>query len=257
MNGRGPMTALAAVNAATDITVKNPATAFGKFFPVAVASNAKVLFPVVTASGGADAALIAGTTLLLDGRRYRVKARGTGAGIDGASKVTLSENYAGGSLEQVCTDCIATATAATPVVSTKGSATGDVGELLNIVAGDRILQGDSVHGDFLTTVASIATQDTITTSIGGAFGTAAHIAASDVAATTAGATGSKAMYKTRYGALGAAAVARITEVATGANTYQYVAQCSNRGTCDSATGLCKCFKGYANDNCDKQNMLAM
>jgi hypothetical protein len=257
VNGRGPMIALAAVNAATDITVKNPATAFGKFFPVAVASNAKVLFPVVTASGGADAALIAGTTLLLDGRRYRVKARGTGAGIDGASKVTLSENYAGGSLEQVCTDCIATTVAATPVVSTKGSATNDVGELLNIVAGDRILQGDSVHGDFLTTVASIATQDTITTSIGGAFGTAAHIAASNVAATTAGAAGSKAMYKTRYGALGAAAVARITEVATGANTYQYVAQCANRGTCDSATGLCKCFKGYAGDNCAKQNMLSM
>jgi hypothetical protein len=256
VNGRGPMTALAAVNAATDITVKNPATAFGKFFPRTVAADTKMLFPVVTASGGADANLIAGTTLLLDGRRYRVKARGTGAGIDGASKVTLSENYAGGSLQQVCTDCIVTVTVATPVVSTVGSAAGDVGELLNIVAGDRILEGGKVHGDFLTTVVSIATQNTITTSTGGAFGSAAHIGA-DVAATSAGQTGSKAMYKTRYGALGAAAVARITEVATGANTYQYVAQCSNRGTCDSATGLCKCFKGYANDNCDKQNMLAM
>jgi hypothetical protein len=254
VNGRGPMTALAAVSAATDITVKNPATAFGKFFPRTV-TNAKMLFPVVTASGGADTDLIAGTTLLLDGRRYRVKARGTGTGIDGASKVTLSENYAGGSLQLVCTDCIVTVTVATPVVSTVGSAAGDVGELLNIVAGDRILQGGSVHGDFLTTVVSIANQNTITTSIGGAFGSAAHIGA-DVAATTAG-TATKAMYKTRYGALGAAAVARITEVATGANTYQYVAQCSNRGTCDSATGLCKCFKGYANDNCDKQNMLAM
>ena len=38
--------------------------------------------------------------------------------------------------------------------------------------------------------------------------------------------------------------------------YQYVAQCSNRGTCDSATGLCKCFKGYSHDNCNTQNMLA-
>ena len=113
-----------------------------------------------------------------------------------------------------------------------------------------------MHGDYLTTVASIATQDTITTSIGGAFGTAAHVAA-DVAATTAGAAGSLAMYKTRYGAMGAAAVALVTEVATGANAYQYVAQCANRGTCDSATGLCKCFKGYAGANCAKQNMLSM
>ena len=47
------------------------------------------------------------------------------------------------------------------------------------------------------------------------------------------------------------------KVAAGANTYKYVAQCANRGTCDSATGVCKCFKGYANDNCNKQNMLAM
>ena len=39
-------------------------------------------------------------------------------------------------------------------------------------------------------------------------------------------------------------------------TYQYVAQCSNRGSCDASTGLCKCFKGYSNDNCDTQNMLA-
>jgi len=257
VNGRGPMTALAAVATTdTDITVANPATEFGKFFPVAVASNAKLLYPVAVPAGGGDATLLAGTTLLLDGRRYRVKARGTGAGIDGASKVTLSENYAGGSLEQVCTDCIATSTLATPVVSTKGSATGDVGELLNIVAGDRILAGGKVHGDFLTTVASIATQDTITTSIGGAFGTAAHVAA-NVAETTADTASSLAMYKTRYGAMGAAAVARVTEVATGANAYQYVAQCANRGTCDSATGLCKCFKGYAGANCAKQNMLSM
>merc|ERR1712167_110422 len=47
----------------------------------------------------------------------------------------------------------------------------------------------------------------------------------------------------------------ITEAA-GGTTYQYVAQCSNRGSCDASTGLCKCFKGYSNDNCDTQNMLA-
>merc|ERR1711937_261002 len=47
----------------------------------------------------------------------------------------------------------------------------------------------------------------------------------------------------------------VTE-AVGGTTYQYVSQCSNRGACDSSTGVCKCFKGYSNDNCDTQNMLA-
>ena len=48
----------------------------------------------------------------------------------------------------------------------------------------------------------------------------------------------------------------VTESDTAA-TFQYVSQCANRGTCDSSTGICKCFKGYSNDNCDNQNMLAM
>merc|ERR1711907_766873 len=33
----------------------------------------------------------------------------------------------------------------------------------------------------------------------------------------------------------------VTE-AVGGTTYQYVSQCSNRGACDSSTGVCKCFK---------------
>merc|ERR1711977_809236 len=32
----------------------------------------------------------------------------------------------------------------------------------------------------------------------------------------------------------------------GTTTFQYVSQCSNRGTCNSSTGVCKCFKGYSN-----------
>jgi len=38
--------------------------------------------------------------------------------------------------------------------------------------------------------------------------------------------------------------------------YPYAAQCSNRGICDTSSGLCQCFSGYTNDNCDTINALA-
>lgn len=40
------------------------------------------------------------------------------------------------------------------------------------------------------------------------------------------------------------------------STYNYVAECSNRGLCD-ADGICECFPGYGNDNCNEQNSLAV
>jgi len=49
---------------------------------------------------------------------------------------------------------------------------------------------------------------------------------------------------------------KVTEAASG-QTYQYVSQCSNRGTCNSDTGLCQCYKGYSGLACDAQNMVAM
>jgi hypothetical protein len=49
------------------------------------------------------------------------------------------------------------------------------------------------------------------------------------------------------------------KITTGDKTkpYRYVSQCSNRGMCGFETGICTCFKGYTNDNCDTQNILAL
>jgi len=41
------------------------------------------------------------------------------------------------------------------------------------------------------------------------------------------------------------------------STYEYVAPCSNRGICNTDSGMCECFAGYTNDNCAVQNSLAL
>lgn len=39
-------------------------------------------------------------------------------------------------------------------------------------------------------------------------------------------------------------------------TFTFVNECSGRGLCERESGVCQCFKGYTNDNCDTQNILA-
>jgi hypothetical protein len=48
----------------------------------------------------------------------------------------------------------------------------------------------------------------------------------------------------------------LTTATPATGTYTYVSQCSGRGLCDFGSGICQCFKGYTNDNCDTQNILA-
>jgi len=41
------------------------------------------------------------------------------------------------------------------------------------------------------------------------------------------------------------------------SSYNYVAQCSNRGICQEDSGVCECFNGYTGDSCSEQNSLAV
>lgn len=52
----------------------------------------------------------------------------------------------------------------------------------------------------------------------------------------------------------AASIYRFTPAPEG--PYNYVGECSNRGICDTTSGVCQCFPGYTTDNCGAQNALA-
>lgn len=41
------------------------------------------------------------------------------------------------------------------------------------------------------------------------------------------------------------------------SSYEYVAECSNRGICDRDVGVCKCFSGYTSDSCNEQSSLSL
>jgi len=40
-------------------------------------------------------------------------------------------------------------------------------------------------------------------------------------------------------------------------SYTHTSQCSNRGLCDTVTGLCTCFRGYTGEDCSVQSVLAV
>merc|ERR1719502_1893973 len=50
--------------------------------------------------------------------------------------------------------------------------------------------------------------------------------------------------------------ARIYKFTPPSTHVKWVGQCSNRGICDSGSGICRCFPGYSGDDCSTMNALA-
>jgi hypothetical protein len=243
VNGRGPMKAgTGGLTGSKILAVKSgeagidgPESLFAADF-----SSADTKFPIAKAVSDTKN-MHAGSILQLSGRRYKVKSIGTTAGSQTNNRVTLTENWAGGQLLEVCSSCITAGTAASPFSLTSS-------KKVTLAKHDKILVGGYVHEDLQITVDNAITDATaITISEGANTGKPAAVASGTL-------TTAASLYRVLHGH--GYTGYKVTESAT-ATTFQYVSQCSNRGSCDSSTGICKCFKGYSNDNCDNQNMLAM
>merc|ERR1712028_73030 len=203
--------------------------------------NAATIMPVYVSKASDSANLNSGatafaaTTLLMNGRRYKVAsdtidASGVGAGKINGHKITLTETFSGQHLLKLCDACVDSNT----VTGQVGVILLNAGSPMNIPVNQGLLLGSATTFD--------------------------SIVYNNAAFADAGALGTEPLvtnaWKTAPPVLVAAAgdvdlyqltsqngfkPVLITE-ASATTTYQYVSQCSNRGTCDGSTGVCSCFK---------------
>jgi len=218
--------------------------------------NAATIMPVYVSKASdagnlnSGATAFAATTLLMNGRRYKVAsdtidASGVGAGKINGHKITLTETFSGQHLLKLCDACVDSNT----VTGQVGVILLNAGSPMNIPVNQGLLLGSATSMDSIVYNNAIfdGTPALGTEEItGNAWDT--------VPPALVAAAGDVDLYQLT--SQNGFKPVLVTE-ASATTTYQYVSQCSNRGTCDGSTGVCSCFKGYTNDNCDTQNMLAM
>merc|ERR1711871_457346 len=260
-NGLGPFTvdfvattSLAFTDSSTTVTTTKDKMM--GFFATVTAATWNIN---VQAANAQETGIVAGTVLLIGGRRYRVRSRATDDGTSSGDllpKMVLGDNYAGGQLRQVCSGCV-TGKEAPAAAAIHESLLVDKKLARGFPAGSQVALGKFLNVDYLSNVKTAvvdsgSSAQTIEISQHGSSGAQAAISgtAGDETYTTA-----QDLFVLQGFSSTGISYSVVTEAAAG-TTYQYVAQCSNRGSCDASTGLCKCFKGYSNDNCDTQNMLA-
>jgi hypothetical protein len=151
----------------------------------------------------------------------------------------------------VCASC-ATAISATEVATSVDL----TGTNPAIGVGDKVSVGTCTQGDQIMTVTAVVASKLTVAAHKCPLVSAVTLVVKKVGHATAVTGATAALYKFVNGnALGFTG-SIVTEQANDA-TFQYVSQCSNRGACNHETGLCECYSGYTNDNCDTQNALAM